>query len=169
MQSPLNKSVIIHNEMKRRIMATYSLDEDDPFLIDSLDGESDLKELICKILLAAQETSALADGTDAYCDKIQARSSRLHERAKSFREAAKWAMQEAGIPKIEAPAFTASLRAGTQGVVITNEDDLPDKFVKIETKRKPDKNAIKEALKAGESLSCAYLSNPETVLTVRVR
>lgn len=167
MQSPLSNAITIHNEIKRRIAEAYNLDDDDPALIDTLDGESDLKEMIAKILWEAEEVDAQVVAINALQTKLDSRIERLVNRKNRLRDTAKWAMQEADIKKIEAPHLTASLRAGTQGVQITNADDLPDDLCTIKVDRKPNKAAIKEALKSGTSLSCAYLTNPEPVLMVR--
>jgi hypothetical protein len=50
-------------------------------------------------------------------------------------------------------------------VVITNKEALPEQFIRI--KREEDKVAIKDALKRGEIVPGAELSNGGETLTIR--
>lgn len=74
-------------------------------------------------------------------------------------------MQAAELTKLELPEATLSVRPGAVRVVITDEADLPDSFVRV--KREADKAAIKDALKAGQFVPGAALSNGGPTLHVR--
>jgi hypothetical protein len=63
------------------------------------------------------------------------------------------------------PYGTASIKAGLPSLVLTDEQALPDKYVKIV--RVPDKLAIAADLKAGKLIPGAVMSNAMPVLALR--
>jgi len=77
------------------------------------------------------------------------------------------ALHLAGLRKLEFPEATVSVTPGRQSVVIVDEGQLPDEFMKIE--KRPDKSAIKEMLERGLPVEGAALSNGAETLTVRVK
>ena len=74
-------------------------------------------------------------------------------------------MQTANLAKAELPEATLSIRQGTPKVVIINEREIPDEFMRI--KKEPDKTRIKAVMTAGEVVSGCALSNAEPSLTIR--
>ena len=72
-----------------------------------------------------------------------------------------------GERKIELPHGTASLSTGRQTALITDEAAIPDRFVKIVTERKIDKAELLAALKDGEVIEGATLTNSMPSLTLR--
>ena len=76
-------------------------------------------------------------------------------------------MGAAGLNKLMMPDFTASLGQGRPRVIVVDEALIPETFWKTErTLRKAD---LGKALKDGEQIAGAALSNAEPVLTVRTR
>ncbi|MGH6865524.1 MAG: siphovirus Gp157 family protein [Methyloceanibacter sp.] len=71
---------------------------------------------------------ALQTGLRARLEAMKERLARLEERENKKRLLALEAMSEAGISKLEAPDFTASIRAGTRSVTITAEPEIPDSY-----------------------------------------
>ena len=71
-------------------------------------------------------------------------------------------LQAVGLPKVKGKLFTASLAKNPASVAITNEKALPVEYL-IPQPSKPDKTAIKEALKNGTSIPGATLSQSEGV------
>jgi hypothetical protein len=167
MQSPLSRSVNIYTELRERIARAYDLEADDPTLLDTLDGETDLSEQIVRTLKAAKESAALAEGLQAYIDELHVRRKRLDDRSDRLRAIAAWAMQECGLKKIEAPEMTITMRAVSQGVAIAGE--VPREFCKVKETLSPDKAAIKSALESGQSLSFAYMTQGEPSISVRIK
>jgi hypothetical protein len=76
-------------------------------------------------------------------------------------------MQESGINKIECPLFTASLRKGSERVVIDDELIIPDEYAQVEVVTKIDKNAIKRDLKAGKEIPGARIERGETTILIK--
>jgi hypothetical protein len=78
-------------------------------------------------------------------------------------------MDAIGCHRLELPDCTISTRAGPPAVIVTDEAALPDRFIRVETTRRADKAAIATALKDGEVVDGAELSNAMPVLSVRSR
>ena len=78
-------------------------------------------------------------------------------------------MERSGRNKIEAPAFTVSLKAVPQSVIVTAQEQIPDAFmVQPEPPpKRPDKKAILEALKNGTAIAGCTLSNGGQTIAVR--
>jgi len=69
--------------------------------------------------------------------------------------------------KFERADYTASIRPGQPHVLVTDGTALPDTMVRV--KREPDKTLIGAALKAGDTVPGAELSNSAPNLTIRTR
>jgi len=74
-------------------------------------------------------------------------------------------LQALGRKSEATPYGTASIKAGLPSLVLTDEQALPDKYVKVV--RVPDKLAIAADLKAGKFIPGAVLSNAMPVLALR--
>ena len=71
-------------------------------------------------------------------------------------------MQACQTKKLAAGTFTLSFRK-SEAVVVTNQEALPEKFIKTEIKKTPDKTAIKNALKAGVVVEGAELQENQNL------
>ena len=99
---------------------------------------------------------------------MRERLARIEATAEKKRQVALAAMEEADIEKILEPDFTVSLRAAPPGVVIVNEQDIPEGFW-IPQPPKLDKRRILETLKAGTAVMGAELANTRITLAVRTK
>jgi hypothetical protein len=75
-------------------------------------------------------------------------------------------MMLAGINEVKSSLFTIKLGKNPAKVSITDQALVPDKFVRTTLTIAPDKNAIKDALQAGEEVPGCELVR-DTVLKVR--
>jgi hypothetical protein len=168
MQNDLAMSVILYQRIKGEILARApEIADDDQALLDTLEGETDVYEQVTALIRDARRSKAMAKGIAEIISDEQARKSRLEVRSERLRKFAFDAMQECGIPKIEACDLTISIGKGVPSVIITNDDCVPDSLCKIE--RTPKKLEIAELLKSGEFVPYATLSNAPAVLKVRAR
>ena len=165
----VSRAVALHKEISDRIATAFSLAEDDPFLIDTVQGESDLEAALAKVIREAKQIEAMAGGIDDILDAAKARQTRMRETVERLRSIVAWAMDDTGLKKITAPDMTLSVRPGRQKLVIDDESLLPPALTKVETKTKPDRDAIAAALDLGQTVLGARFANGSTVLTVRVR
>lgn len=76
-------------------------------------------------------------------------------------------MELSGIDKIECPLFKITLRKASKVVVIDDQDDLDDEFIKVETKITANKVAIKAAIKEGREVLGAHLEDGKRGLTIK--
>jgi hypothetical protein len=155
-----------HNALRDRLLAEEpGLDEQT--LADTLEGLTDLHEIVAAILRSAAIDESLAKGLRGRMAELEERLGRLEDRASVRRQIARDVMVEANIKKITAPDLTASLRAGVPGLVVTNEAEIPQSYWEP---RQPRLNraALLADLKRGE-VAGACLSNPEPVISVRMK
>jgi hypothetical protein len=99
----------------------------------------------------------------ARAEALKAEAARLASKARTaanrisyLKERYLDAMQRNGLQKVRGQIYALSVRA-SDVVTITNEAILPEKFVLEKTTIMPDKLAIKDALKKGESVPGAIL------------
>lgn len=139
---------------------------DERLFADMLDGESgDAMQIIHHMVRAALHASSMATAAKIRSQDMQERSRRYASREDTLRGAVMAAMEALSLRRLEEPDFTVGVSAGTPSVQITDVDALPDAFVTIE--RKPDKSTIGAALKAGQEVAGATLSNATPRLTIR--
>ena len=74
-------------------------------------------------------------------------------------------MQTANLKSLPLPEATISITNGRQSVVITDEDSVPSQLGTV--KWTPDKTAIGNALKEGETVPGAKLQDGAPTLTIR--
>ena len=166
MQSPLSFSVQAYNLLKERIIAIHGLEEGEEALLDTMEGESDLPKLIASVLRKSREDGAVVKALDDLIEGMKARKARIETRADKLRQAARDAMQEAGLPKVMAPDFSASVSLRASAPLI---DDalLPDDFRMAVITYKSDRGAINCALENGATIPGVTVRNPQPILTIR--
>jgi hypothetical protein len=161
----LGLAVTTYETVRNRIRSEEK-DIDDVTLADTVEGLTDLHEILAAVIRAALVDEALASGLKARIKEMQERLARLEERASKRRQIAREAMSETGIKKITAPDCTASLRPGTPSLVVTDEAAIPESFWEPQAPRLKRQELVVE-LKQGRAVQGAQLSNPEPVLSVR--
>ena len=151
------------------IKRMYAEEEDTEALRDTALGETTLEEDILRALRQARERQAMAAGIEQMVSAMQSRISRLRHGAESLRAACLQAMQEAGIEKIPAPDMTVGIGLSPAKVIVTVEAArLADRFRRFPPPE-PDKKAIADALKRGETVEGAELSNRAPFLRISTK
>lgn len=134
----------------------------------SIESETDLHELLTNIVHQIDDSKALVIGTKARFEELAARKDRFERRIEALRELAFKLMHAAEVAKVELPEATLSLRAGTQQLVgDADPTTLADEFCKIS--RDLNRTAIKDALKAGQTIPGFQLSNATPSLSIRIK
>jgi Siphovirus Gp157 len=163
----LNFAAIHYRTIRDRLRAEDpSLDEQT--LADTVEGLTDVHEILAAVLRAALADEALATGLKCRIADMQGRHDRLHDRAAKRRQIAKDAMVELDLKKNPAPDFTASIRPGMPALVVLNEDAVPSIYWQPGEPRLK-RQQLACDLKEGTEVEGATLSNPEPVLSVRIR
>ena len=158
-----------HADLREKLKAEYGLADDDQALIDTLDGMSDLKEMLVWAARRVKELQAQSAGLKDYIGELRVRQERIDGSAERLRECIAIAMLESGETSIKDAAVTLSARIGPSKVHITNELELPEGYMRAKTTYTPDKEAIRAALDAGHPVQGAQLTNGQPTLTLRVK
>ena len=141
---------------------------DEQTLADTVEGLTDLHEIIAAIVRSALADEALATGLKSRIAEMQERLDRLQERASKRRQIAKDVMVELDLKKITAPDFTVSIRPGMPALLVLDEAAVPSIYWQPSAPRLNRQGLLSE-LKDGADITGVTLSNPEPVLSVRTR
>lgn len=138
------------------------LDSDDEILTALADEQVDVKAPIGVLVRAAIQARADAAGARARIDALTERHARFERTEERLREAILTAMQLLELPRLRDPEFTLSLRPGKPRVHITDEARLPTHCVHHTVLRRPDRDAIRDAIADREALIAAAIQRGET-------
>ena len=141
---------------------------DEQTLADTVEGLTDLNEIVAAIIRSALADEALATGLKTRVAEMQDRLERLKDRASKRRQIAKEVMVELDLKKITAPDFTVSIRPGTPALLVLDEAAVPSIFWQPSAP-KLNRQGLLSELKEGAEITGVTLSNPEPVLSVRTR
>jgi Siphovirus Gp157 len=141
---------------------------DEQTLADTVEGLTDLHEILGAIIRAALADQALASGLNGRIGEMEARRDRLQDRATKRRQIAKDVMVELDLKKLTAPDFTASIRPGTPALMVIDEAAVPSIYWEPREPRL-NRQELATDLKQGAEIAGVTLSNPEPVLSVRTR
>ena len=141
---------------------------DEQTLADTVEGLTDLHEIITAIIRSALADEALATGLKSRIADMQERLDRLQDRASKRRQVAKDVMIDLDIKKITAPDFSVSIRAGLPSLMVIDEAAVPSIYWQPSAPRLKRQELLSE-LKDGAAIEGVALSNAEPVLSVRVR
>lgn len=135
--------------------------------LDALDG--DIREKAVQVAAFAENLGASADAIREAGKAMLARADRIEKRAENIRSYLLFQCQAAGISKIESPWFTLAVRKNPPSVVIDDETAIPPEYIvqPPPPSPRPDREAIKRAIKAGTDVPGCHLLQTER-LEVRV-
>lgn len=141
---------------------------DEQTLADTVEGLTDLHDILAAVIRSALCDEALATGLKTRIDDMQRRLQRLEERAHKRRQMARDVMVETNIKNITAPDFTISIRPGSSALLVLDEAVIPPSYWEPREPRL-NRQALLAELKSGSTVAGVKLSNPEPILSVRTR
>jgi len=169
MVPPLNLkfAAIAYRAIRDRIRAEDP-QIDEQILADTVDGLTDIPEIIGAIIRAALCDEALATSIKGRIAEMEERLRRLQDRSSKRRQIVKEVMIELDLKKITAPDFSISIRPGLPTVLVLNEEVVPPVYWEP---RKPrlKRQELLDELKSGSVIEGVTLSNAEPFLSVRVK
>jgi len=160
-------SATTYRAVRERIR-TQDPDLDEQTLTDTVEGLTDLHEILAAIVRAALADEALATGLKGRIAEMQERLERLQERAAKRRQIVKDTMVELDLKKLTAPDFSASIRPGMPALLVIDEAAVPSIYWEPREPRL-DRQGLLAELKQGAEITGVTLSNPEPVLSVRTK
>lgn len=155
-------------EITGQLADLSSMDMDDEAVKNTLEMvQDDFNSKAIAIIKLAENMDADTSAIDSEIERLKSRKQVIVNRKQQLRDYLLHNMEASGIQKIECPLFTATLRKGAESVEIEDQSKLPDEFVTVEVVTKPDKNAIKAALKAGQEVPGASLKRGATTIIIK--
>ena len=141
---------------------------DEQTLADTVEGLTDVHEILAAIVRAALADEALASGLKGRIAEMEERRERLEERALKRRQIVKDTMVELDLKKLTAPDFSASIRPGMPALLVIDQAAVPSIYWEPREPRL-DRQGLLAELKQGAEITGVTLSNPEPVLSVRTK
>lgn len=140
--------------------------DDEDAIRDTIEGETNLHEMVRGMLLSIEDDQLMVDGASARITDLQERKRRFEERIDSKRSLIEQAMLVGEIDKFEMDLATISLRATPQKAIVAEESEIPSEFFapqppKLDTKK------LTAALKEGQAIPGASLSNGGRTISIR--
>jgi len=135
---------------------------------DTLDAMGlDFNEKAVNIVKFSHALDGDTKEIDAEIKRLQERKKTIQNKSNNIKEYLRYNMEASGIKKIECPLFSISLAKGQEVVIITDENLLPDEYVRVKTEISPNKIALKNALKDGKEVPGAELVTGKTSLRIK--
>jgi len=163
----LKFAVIAYQALRERIRKQDPT-IDDQTLADTVEKLTDVNEILSAVIRSALSDEALTTGLKIRIGEMEDRLAWLQNRASKRRQIAKDAMLELGIQKMTAPDFSVSIRPGLPALQVLNEAAIPGIYWQPGAPRLKRQELLSE-LKTGTEIEGVALSNPEPVLSVRVK
>lgn len=142
------------------------VDADATLLEIALEGETDLHELLTKLLRMEREAIAFAAAIEQQTSALEKRALRFCQQRDRCRAMMLSLLEASSQQRVRLPEATISIAADRAGCVITDEAALPAEFVEL--KRFPKKKEILAALLEGQRVSGAERKNTGTHLAIRI-
>lgn len=148
-----------HFFAKESIKARYpDLAEDDEAFLDTLEGESSLLDIAQRIVDTIDERQIIVTGCSEQITKLGERKSRNARAIEALKELLFEVLQKAGERKVTLPNATLILARSQPKLVVVDENLIPERF-KVKQPDTLDKKKIIDAMKGGEEVQGALLSN----------
>jgi hypothetical protein len=161
------RELVRYNTLRAGLLAEIP-DLDAETLADTLEGISDLHEMLAEVIRSALEDEALVEGLSTRLKDMKARLERLGDRADRKRQLALRVMSEAEIQKLTAADLTACLKQGAPTLEVRDEAAIPAVYWKPQPS-KLDRQGLLASLKAGVAIEGVALSFGEVQLSVRTK
>ena len=158
----------IHYRAVRDRIRAMDTQIDEETLADTVEGLTNLHEIVQAIIRSALVDQALASGLKCRIADMQDRLARLEDRASKRRQIAKDVMVDLDLKKLTAPDFTVSIRPGIPSLMVIDEAAVPKAYWEPGEPRLR-RQLLTNDLKQGEEVAGAALSPPQPFLSVRTR
>lgn len=161
----LYESVAEFKEAERTLNELlYQEQIDEKVVTDTLDSLMlDIDQKCISAVQYARELESTAKQIKEEEARLKARRERLQDQADRVKGYVKQAMESVGVPKIDSPLFTLSLRKSPGKVVIEDEHLITGEWKEVIQQVKIKKSEIAKALKSGGFVEGARLESGKTL------
>ena len=167
MPQPLLQELSHHQYLRERLEAEFP-DADEETLHDTLEGMTNLTEMLAEVLRSQLEDQAMGSALRGRISDMQERLSRFEDRARKKRELVTRVMEQADLRKLVEADFTVSLRPSRPPLMIIDDEAIPGDFWRPQP-AKLDRQGLISALGAGRDIPGAVLGNPPMTISVRTK
>lgn len=141
------------------------LELDEQLKLSTLEGETELNELVAELLSGNEEDEGLIEALKAQIECRRDRKGRLEARIDARKNAISSLLDCARLQKLTLPEATVSVRMLGPRPKVVDVESLPEQFCNFV--RKPDMATINEAIERGASIPGVVMTNGGASLTVR--
>lgn len=155
-------------EITPQLVELSNMDASDEAVRDTLEAvQMEFNDKAVAIVKVAESLDADTSAIDAEIERLKARKQVIVNRKQQLRDYLLYNMEAAGIKKIDSPLFTVTLRQGVESVEIIDQSQIPNEYVTVEVVEKPDKAAIKAAIKSGKEVTGAILKRGANSIQIK--
>lgn len=155
-------------EITPQLVELSNMDASDEAVRDTLEAvQMEFNDKAIAIVKVAESLDADTSAIDAEIERLKARKQVIVNRKQQLRDYLLYNMEAAGIKKIDCPLFTVTLRQGVESVEIIDQSQIPNEYVTVEVMEKPDKAAIKAAIKSGKEVTGAILKRGANSIQIK--
>ena len=167
MNASLIRELTYHEYFRAQLLERFP-DADEETLKDTLEGLTDLREMLAAVIRSRQEDHTLAEALKLRIKEMQERLNRFEHKVEKKRDLAAKVMEREQIEKFIEPDFTASFRKVPQSLIISDETAISEEFWKSQP-AKLDRRKLIDCLRAGKQVAGVYLGNGGRTVSVRVK
>ncbi len=167
MPDSLSRELTYHQYLRERLAADFP-DADEECLRDTLEGLTNLTDMLAEVLRSALEDQAFVAALRSRIGDMQARLTRIEDRARKKRNLVCSVMERADVRKLMEADLTVSLRPSRAPLVVTDEEVIPEGYWKAQAP-KLDRLGLIAALTAGRDVPGAILGNAPMTIAVRTK
>lgn len=149
--------------LREQIEAISANDPD--FIRDTIEGETNIREIVARLVAEEGEEKAVLEGLDRYSDGLAARKSRIKQRIETRRALIATALDIAELKSLDTPTGKVTVTPVAPKAIYQDEALIPSRFWKAGTPTL-DKKAVTDALKAGDEIPGATLSNGSKTIRI---
>ena len=144
----------------------YTDDDQDTFL-DTLDGETDVMDILGKLIQERSECAAYEIAAKELAKTYANRAKRLSAKQDAISITIGQLMDAMGETKIQHPLATISRTKARWSVRIVDQHDIPSQLTTVAVK--PDLVAIKKQMDQGETVPGCEVNPGQPSITVRIK
>ena len=167
MNAPILRELASHEYLRERLAAEFP-EADEETLQDTLEGLTDLNEMLAAVTRSFLDDRCLATALHGRIDAMKTRLSRMEATVDAKRRILATVMDRAGLRKLTEPDFTLSFRISPPALSVSDEGEIPDAFWKPQP-AKLDRQALLLHLKSGQQVTGAALNNGAPSIAVRTK